>query len=129
MTPATLAPHTDVSACPSCGRPIRRPRQAHTLATVPASVDTSRMSDTDLYRYYHRTAPVEDLRFFLRLTRLSPVLRADGEALLAVGCRDTGGALTRSDWYRRLTALQDRWRRETADATRHDVPAFMAEAV
>ena len=87
------------------------------------------MSDTDLYRYYHRTAPVEDLRFFLRLTRLSPVLRADGEALLAVGCRDTGGALTRSDWYRRLTALQDRWRRETADATRHDVPAFMAEAV
>jgi hypothetical protein len=129
MTPAALAPPTRVSACPSCGRPMRRPRQAHARATVPASTDTSQMSETDLYRYYHRTAPVEDLRFFLRVARLSPGLRANGEALLAIGCRDTGGALTRSDWYRRLTALQDRWRRETADASRPDVPALMAEAV
>jgi hypothetical protein len=87
------------------------------------------MSDAELYRYRHLTAPVEDLRFFLRHARLSPNLRADGDALLAIGCRDTGGALSRSDWYRRLTALQDRWRRETADEFQQDVPALMAEAV
>jgi hypothetical protein len=74
------------------------------------------MSYADLYRHYHRTAPVEDLRFFLRHAQLSPDLRTDGETLLAAGCRDTGGAVSRVEWYRRLTALHDRWRRETADA-------------
>jgi hypothetical protein len=74
------------------------------------------MSDADVFRHFHRTAPVEDLRFFLRHAQLSPDLRADGEALLAAGCRDSGGLLARSEWYRRLTALQDRWRRGTADA-------------
>lgn len=81
------------------------------------------MSDADLYRHFRRTAPVEDLRFFLRHARLSPDLRASGEALLAVGYRETGGALSRPEWYRRLTALQDRWRRETADGA---VPAVSA---
>jgi hypothetical protein len=96
------------------------------LTTV---VDTSRLSEVALYRHYRQTAPVEDLRFFLRHARLSPDLRADGDALLAIGCRDTGGALSRSNWYRRLTALQDRWRRETSDGFQQDVPALMAEAV
>jgi hypothetical protein len=91
---------------------MRQPRHTSSGAFV-APVDTSRLSDAELFRHYKRTAPVEDLRFFLRHARLSPDLRADGEALLAVGCRDTGGTLARSDWYRRLTALQDRWRRET----------------
>jgi hypothetical protein len=84
-----------------------------------ALVDTSRLSDAELFRHYKRTAPVEDLRFFLRHARLSPDLRADGEALLAVGCRDTGGTLSRSDWYRRLTALQDRWRRASEATAQH----------
>ena len=100
------------SKCPCCGRPIRQPRHTSSGAIV-ALVDTSRLSDAELFRHYKQTAPVEDLRVFLRHARLSPDLRADGEALLAVGCRDTGGTLSRSDWYRRLTALQDRWRRET----------------
>lgn len=117
-----------VSHCPSCGRPMRRPRQNHPVAE-PAPVDTSRMSDAELYRYYRRTAPVEDLRFFLRHARLSPALRADGEALLGVGCRDTGGALARSAWYRRLTVLQDRWRRDTAAVELPDVSAQLGEAV
>lgn len=115
MTPVALAPQTSVSACPSCGRPIRPPRHAPAPTTFQAPVDTSRMSYADLYRHYRRTAPVEDLRFFLRHARLSPELRADGDALLAAGYRDTGGVVSRVEWYRRLTALQDRWRRETAD--------------
>ena len=102
-----------VAKCPCCGRPIRQPRYTSSGAIV-ALVDTSRLSDAELFRHYKRTAPVEDLRFFLRHARLSPDLRADGEALLALGCRDTGGTLSRSDWYRQLTALQDRWRRASA---------------
>jgi len=98
-------------------------------ADVPASVDTSRLSAAELFRHFKRTAPVEDLRFFLRHARLSPDLRAEGDALLAIGCRNTGGTLTRSNWYRRLTALQDRWRRDTADARQQDASALMAEAV
>ena len=89
--------------------------------------DTSRMSDTELYRHYRRTAPVEDLRFFLRHNH-SPDLQAAGEALLAEGCRDTGGALSRLAFYRRLTALQDRWRRETVDTRLSDASQLM-EAV
>jgi hypothetical protein len=73
------------------------------------------LSDTELFRRYKRTAPVEDLRFFLRHARLSPDVRMAGNALLAAGCRDTGGILLRSEFYRRLTAMRNRWRRETAD--------------
>jgi hypothetical protein len=87
------------------------------------------MSDAELYRLYHRTAPVEDLRFSLRYARMSAELRTAGEALLAVGCRETGGELSRSEWYRRLTALQDRWRQQPLETPRQDVSALMAEAV
>jgi hypothetical protein len=111
--------------CPCCGRSIRRSRPG---AGPAIPVDTNRLSDTDVFRHYKRTAPVEDLRFFLRHVRLSPDLRADGESLLADGCRDTGGMLSRSEWYRRLTALQDRWRRDTAAEPLPEVSA-LAEAV
>ena len=128
MSPAALAPHP-VSTCPSCGRSIRRPRHTPAPAACPASVDTGRMSDTELYRHYRQTAPVEDLRFFLRNASTPPDLRAAGEILLAEGCRDTGGTLSRPDWYRRLTALQDRWRREIANVPLQGVSEPMAEAV
>ena len=95
----------------------RRPVMGEALREPAPAVDTSRLSDAELFRQFKRTAPIEDLRFFLRHARLSPALRADGDALLAASCRNTGGTLSRSDWYRRLTALQDRWRRETADAS------------
>jgi hypothetical protein len=117
-----------VSHCPSCGRPTRRPRQTLQPADSAPVVDSSRLSTVELFKHFKRTAPLEDLRFFLRHARLSPDLRADGDTLLAAGCRETGGALSRSDWYRRLTALQDRWRRETADADAA-LPAVSAEMV
>jgi hypothetical protein len=87
------------------------------------------MSDAELYRHYRQTAPVEDLRFFLRNASTPPDLRAAGERLLAEGCRATGGTLSRSDWYRRLTALQDRWRREIASVPVREASEPMAEAV
>ena len=71
---------------------------SHVVGGHRGLVDTSRLSDAELFRHYKRTAPVEDLRFFLRHARLSPDLRADGEALLAIGCRDTDG--TRADSFR-----------------------------
>jgi hypothetical protein len=117
MTPIALAPQTSAAACPSCGRPVRRPRHGPAPTTFREPVDPSRMSYADLCRHYHRTAPVEDLRFFLRHARLSTQLRADGDALLAAGCRDTGGVVSRREWYRRLTGLQGRWRRETAEVS------------
>jgi hypothetical protein len=116
-----------LSPCPCCGRPMRRPRNTNVPAEASASVDTGPMSDAELYRHYRRTAPVEDLRFFLRVARLSADFRASGEALLAVGCRDAGGALSRSEWYRRLTALQDRWRQEPADGAVPTVSAVVQE--
>jgi hypothetical protein len=117
-----------VDTCPSCGRPMRRSRDtARSIDSAP--VDTSLLSDTEVYRHYKRTAPVEDLRFFLRHARLSPALEAEGHALLVAGCRESGGTLTRAEWYRRLTALQDRWRRDTANAQPEDLSAWMAEAV
>ena len=124
MSPVAFAP---VSSCPCCGRPMRRPRPAEPAPVV----DPSRLSDAEVYRQFKRTAPGEDLQFFLRHARLSPDLRADGDTLLAAGCRETGGALSRSDWYRRLSALQDRWRRDTADADAAlpAVSAELAEAV
>lgn len=126
MSPAALA---SVQYCPCCGRPIQQPRRTPQPADTATAVDSSRLSDADLFRHYKRTAPVEDLRFFLRYARLSPDLRTDGDALLAVGCRETGGALSRSEWYRRLTALQDCWRREISTEAKSQASDVMAEVV
>jgi hypothetical protein len=121
MRPAPLA--SCASTCPTCGRSILPARVRRVSRVSLADVDTRQLSDAELYRHYHRTAPVEDLRFFLRAATLPPDVRAAGEALLAGGCRDTGGTVSRVEWYRRLTALQDAWRRRpsvppsaTADA-------------
>ena len=120
----SVTPHT----CPGCGRPLRQPRQKPGTAES-APVETAALSDADLFRYFHRTAPVEDLRFFLRYARLSPELQAHGDTMLTAGCRDAGGTLTRLDWYRRLTALQDRWRRDTADTWTDSLPITRSTAM
>ncbi len=123
MSPVALA---SVQTCPGCGRPMRRQPRAPLPAGATAPIDTSGLSDTEIYRHYKRTAPVEDLRFFLAHARLSSDLRAAGDALLAAGCRETGGTVSRSEWYRRLTALQDAWRRESADVHSHVVSEELA---
>jgi hypothetical protein len=105
-----------MSCCPTCGRPLPRPKPAK--AEI---VDTAIMSDADLFAYYRKTAPIEDLRFFLRHAHMSPGLRADAEVLL------NGPKLPCTEHYQRLRALQDRWRRERNDADRAaGIPAIGA---
>jgi hypothetical protein len=62
---------------------------------IPAGVDTDRMSDAALYAYYKRTAPAEDLRFFLR-ARMSDALRRRAEAVTKPTAGDL--AVLRTAW-------------------------------
>jgi hypothetical protein len=87
--------------CPTCGRTLPKPR-------IVAPADTAAMSDSQLFAHYKKTAPIEDVRFFLRTAILSPALRADLEQLAA-----NAPAMTRADIYRRYVVLQDMWRRES----------------
>jgi hypothetical protein len=79
--------------CPTCGRKFAARR-----VTVPASVDTSTMSDKELFAYYKQTAPAADLRFFLGLN-LSPELRARAEGISKPTAKD-------------IQVLREAWRGE-----------------
>jgi hypothetical protein len=59
------------------------------------AVDTAGMTDAELFAYYKRTAPTEDLRFFLRF-RMSDVLRRRAEAVTKPTAADL--VLLRSAW-------------------------------
>lgn len=70
-----------------------------TLARVrSANVDTATMADAELYAYYKRTAPIEDLRFLLRGC-MSDALRARAERITNPTARD-------------LASLRAAWRTE-----------------
>lgn len=69
-----------------------------TPARVRPSADTAAMTDAELYAHYKRTAPAEDLRFFLR-GRLSDGLRERAEAIMKPTARE-------------LTSLREAWRIE-----------------
>jgi len=93
-----------MACCPQCGHTWNASkRKAAPEAAAP--VDTSTMTKTELYAHYKATAPEGDVWFWLKHAKLSPALRLDFEALLVA-------KLPRVEHYRRLTALQDRWRRE-----------------
>ena len=68
------------------------------------------MSDTQLYAYYKRIAPLEDCRFWLRNARMSDQLRA---GFLALESSAQVLTIPRAEFYRQLTALQALWRRES----------------
>lgn len=80
--------------CPTCGRKFAR-KQAQT------TVNTAEMTDAELYAHFKKTAPVEDLAFFLRNLgpEISPELRAHAEAITAP---------TKAD----MSRLRCAWRRE-----------------
>lgn len=104
------------NSCPTCGRRLPQPK-----ITVPTVTDTRTMSDTALFAYYKRTAPLEDVRFTLSYATLSANLRARFEALEA---RITSG-LSRADAYRAYEALQADWRAEANQRARQaDEPAI-----
>jgi hypothetical protein len=89
--------------------PNPRPAQ-----TQPAVVDTSTMTDAQLYAYYKRTALVEDLRFFLRGGK-SAALRARAEAITNPTARD-------------LASLREAWRVERcAEDRAAGIPAIGTE--
>jgi hypothetical protein len=75
--------------------------------TAPAPPDA--MTAAELYAYYKRTAPVDDIRFAIRVgVDLSPELTDEWLALL----EDAKDGLPASECRWRLWALQDRWRAE-----------------
>ena len=111
--------------CPACGHTWTPPTRARASR---ASIDTATLSDTDVFAYCRRTAPLEDLRFFAAhcddetLQQLCERLRVDafdGERLI----------LTRTAFYTRLTAIQQQWRERETRAVPSDETAFWRAAV
>ena len=85
--------------CPCCGHTYtnRKPK-----AVQP--VDTSQLSDREVYAHYKRIAHIEDVRFFAAIWSQPTVL-----ALLA----DAENGLSRTDTIKRLVMLHAQWRRAT----------------
>jgi hypothetical protein len=89
--------------------PHPRPTQA-----TPTIVETSTMTDAQLYDYYKRTAPAEELRFFLRSGK-SAALLARARALTNPTSQD-------------LVRLREGWRIERcADERAAGIPAIGTE--
>ncbi len=78
--------------CSECGRSLPKPK-------IAPNVDTANMTDAELFRHYKQTAPIEDLRFYLRNPQ-TPELVARIMALITVG------KPTRKD----LASVAQQWR-------------------
>ena len=85
----------------------------HCVDMQPCIGITAGMSDADVHAHYHRTAPVEDLKFFLRVAEMSDDLREDAEALLV-----QSQTLKRPDFDRAYKRLKERWRDEANERQR-----------
>ena len=94
--------------CPHCGQTIKA-QKTHKPRLAESS-DTSQMSDGELFKYYKRTAPLADLRFYLNNAVMSESLRAGFLALESAAQTLT---IPRPAFYKQLTALQAQWRRES----------------
>lgn len=99
--------------CPFCGQPwypvgrAAQPKKKMAKAALPATADTSEMTEAEMRAYYKRTAPAEDARFALRAgVTLPPDLAEAWHVLAQIADR-----LPRAEVFRRLHALQDEWRR------------------
>lgn len=93
----------------------RAPKTAvRALQAVP-TVDTSALSDAELFAYFKRNALAEDLRFFLRGS-LSAELRTRAEAITKPTAKD-------------LASLRTAWRTERQDYERaYGIPAIGSES-
>lgn len=92
---------TNPTSCPCCGRAFPKPK------AVAAPVALADLPDKDVFAYYKRTAPVEDVKFQLRLTSLPLHIRIGYEALLSTLEAQGGKATpaTKRD-YNRLQTQQ-----------------------
>ena len=89
---------TQICAC--CGQTIK--------AIKPSDIaprDTSTMSDAEVFAYYKRIAPLEDVRFWIKNARMSAALRDRFIALELTG--------NLAKIKRELPALQAEWRKES----------------
>jgi hypothetical protein len=103
-----LAVQAHVRALLAC---TPKPRPAH---AEPAAVDTSTMTDAQVYAYYKRTALAEDLKFFLRGGK-SEALLARARAITTPTAQD-------------LILLREVWRIERAAEERAaGIPAIGTE--
>ena len=105
-----MAKHT----CPNCAHVFTTTAAKKPKADIPilsdADVNTAAMDLKTLFAHYKATAPLEDVRFFLRIGSLSPAVRAGLEALeLAI----LHTKPSRQAIYREYGRLQDRWRAES----------------
>lgn len=97
--------------CPCCGQTIRQTRSPKPAAAVQ-TVDPASLTDAQLFTHYKATAPIEDLRFFIRHCRNTDIQQA-ATALLAASFAPGTEKLygNRSEFYRKLSILQGEWRR------------------
>ena len=106
------------NCCSACGRTLPKPK------AQPGPVDTSTLSEAELFAHYKRTALAGDLAFLLRF-RMSAELRARCEAIQKPNAGDL--AILRSAW-RAERSLEERqqgrpsigspaWTEEYAPAT------------
>jgi hypothetical protein len=88
--------------CPCCGRAYPKAR------TVAQPVNLAELPDKDVYAYYKRTAPVEDVKFQLEIKGLPDEVQL-GYAVLLTTLEANGGKATpatRAEYKR----LQQRFR-------------------
>ena len=100
--------------CPTCGRKLPAAKPSQPILS-DADVNTAAMDLKTLYAHYKATAPLEDVRFFLRIGSLSPAVRAGLETLELAILHTTP---TRAAIYREYGRLQDLWRKESNDRDR-----------
>ncbi len=99
-----------VYTCPNCGHVHVQATRARKRVPV-VDVDTSSLTEAELFGHYKRTAPLEDVRFMLRVARMSDTLRISFEELEQAIVR--GGLTNRAEIYRHYGRLQDVWRGES----------------
>ena len=102
--------------CPHCQQTIKAPRKPKGPELIHG--DTSQMTDAEVFAYYKRTAPLEDLRFMLRNARMSERLRG---ACLALEAAATVTTVSPAAFKAQYLRLQAEWRieRNAADLADH----------
>lgn len=97
--------------CPHCGKLIEPKRKRAPIVQDSTPVDVSKLSDKALYAHYKATAPNLDAAFFL-----NHAIGLTVDERLELTMLATNPVTNRADHYRRLTAIQDAWRRRPRPA-------------
>ena len=100
--------------CPHCHRPMPKPRKAPELVSV---LDTSQMSDAEVFKHYKRTERIETLKFWIANTRSYPEVNAAFTAMFATV---SSLPIKPADFDRQMRQLQAEWRRQSNVRERKD---------